>query len=146
MGFSTERPDATDETAENNTKIASYGLDDIADDSNSVDPNNLLSQQVLLATSSKGQARKSDIHQQTFYHNLFAGVCSGTATSIVCAPLDLLRTRMQVLGDLASASSTPRAAWAMIRHMWQTEGVAGYFRGLNATLWTVPAFWGVYCK
>lgn len=91
-------------------------------------------------------------HPSYVYHNLVAGVCSGTATSIVCAPLDLLRTRMQVLGELQqqqsstrSTTSTPRAVFTLMRHMWQTEGMAGYFRGLHATLWTVPAFWGVYC-
>lgn len=77
------------------------------------------------------------------WSSLFAGVGSGALASIVCAPLDLLRTRMQVWGDLANHNKK-EGAWYFLRNIAQTEGVKGYFRGLGATLATVPLFWGLY--
>ncbi|KAK1744922.1 mitochondrial carrier protein [Skeletonema marinoi] len=74
--------------------------------------------------------------RQNFVSSLIAGVGSGSLASIVCAPLDLLRTRMQVSGGLEKGSAT--------RKLSNQYGFRGCFRGLGATLATVPAFWGLY--
>lgn len=79
------------------------------------------------------------------YSSLFAGIVSGTISSVVCAPLDLLRTRMQVWGDVSSSSNlSGKKMMASMREIAVNEGWRGYFRGLNATLATVPLFWGIY--
>lgn len=75
------------------------------------------------------------------WSSLIAGVGSGALSSVICAPLDLIRTRLQVRGDLNMPSSTLRQAFTEIM---EKEGWRGYFRGLGASLMTVPAFWGVY--
>jgi solute carrier family 25 (mitochondrial folate transporter), member 32 len=75
------------------------------------------------------------------WSSLFAGVGSGALASIVCAPLDLLRTRMQVWGDVATHKE---GAIYFLKTIRRTEGLRGYFRGLGATLATVPMFWGLY--
>jgi len=115
-------------------------------------------------------------HQQRdhvhYLSTLFAGVGSGALSSFICAPLDLIRTRMQVWGDIqqqqqqnqsssngtgtdvsksqksrlhrnrniASIGSPSQAFRAILKK----EGPKGMFRGLGATLVTVPLFWGVY--
>jgi solute carrier family 25 folate transporter 32 len=78
-----------------------------------------------------------------FIGTLTAGVGSGALSSIIVAPLDLVRTRMQVWGDVSS-SSLGLSAQGVFREIYQTEGFRGMFRGLGATLVTVPLFWGVY--
>jgi solute carrier family 25 folate transporter 32 len=75
-----------------------------------------------------------------YLSTLAAGVGSGALASILCAPLDLMRTRMQVWGDISSQTSTKEA----FQQILQKEGWKGMFRGLGATLVTVPLFWGVY--
>eukprot|EP00980_Cylindrotheca_fusiformis_P001044 scaffold288_cov97-Cylindrotheca_fusiformis.AAC.2 len=76
---------------------------------------------------------------------LVAGVGSGAMSSMICAPLDLVRTRMQVWGELSSSSSSSvLSPMAVVREIYQTQGIKGMFRGLGATLVTVPLFWGVY--
>jgi Mitochondrial carrier protein len=72
---------------------------------------------------------------------LIAGVGSGALSSVICAPLDLIRTRLQVRGDLNLGDMTLRRAFTEIM---DKEGPRGYFRGLGASLLTVPSFWGVY--
>lgn len=89
--------------------------------------------------------------------SLLAGVGSGTISSVACAPLDLLRTRMQVMGSLSAIElakvkiKSPNAINTrslnipqMLKEVVVQDGVLGCFRGLGATLATVPAFWGIY--
>lgn len=88
------------------------------------------------------------------YSSLMAGIGSGIVSGIACAPLDLIKTRMQIWGSIVGASGTTTATSRssigtivhMLRDIVRTEGITGCFRGLGATLITVPAFWGVYCK
>jgi solute carrier family 25 folate transporter 32 len=76
------------------------------------------------------------------YSSLLAGVGSGALASIICAPLDLIRTRLQVWTDVKHSPTV--AIPQMLRDIIRQDGITGCFRGLGATLVTVPAFWGVY--
>lgn len=77
-----------------------------------------------------------------FVSTFLGGVGSGVLSSFVCAPLDLIRTRIQVWGDVGAGSKmTPLRAF---REIIEKEGWRGMFCGLGATLVTVPFFWGVY--
>lgn len=78
-----------------------------------------------------------------FVSTFAAGIGSGFLSSIICAPLDLVRTRMQVWGEVGS-SATQTTPTQAIKEILQREGWRGMFRGLGATLVTVPLFWGVY--
>ncbi|CAB9508415.1 dinucleotide transporter 2, mitochondrial [Seminavis robusta] len=94
--------------------------------------------------SAQQQQQQSTLQRDPVYlwSSLFAGVGSGALSSVICAPLDLVRTRLQVWTDLKKApASSLREALVDIG---RTEGFTGYFRGLGAALCTVPAFWGVY--
>jgi len=75
------------------------------------------------------------------YSSLAAGIGSGVVSSLICAPLDLIRTRLQVFPSSAHNMSM----LSMLRDILRHDGLAGCFRGLTATLLTVPVFWGVYC-
>jgi hypothetical protein len=85
------------------------------------------------------------------WSSLAAGVGSGALASMLCAPLDLVRTRMQVWGQVVrskngAAFTGSTSLTGMLREIIQRDGWRGCFRGLGATLVTVPFFWGVYCK
>lgn len=86
-------------------------------------------------------------NQQNFVSSLIAGVGSGSLASVVCAPLDLVRTRMQVAGGLEAtknAQSQHANIIKSIHEIYLLDGIRGCFRGLGATLATVPTFWGIY--
>mmetsp|Transcript_11490 Transcript_11490/g.29078 ORF Transcript_11490/g.29078 Transcript_11490/m.29078 type:complete len:391 (-) Transcript_11490:2326-3498(-) len=100
------------------------------------------------------QQERDHVH---YLSTLFAGVGSGALSSFICAPLDLIRTRMQVWGDIqqqqqqkqssSKVSSTNASIGSpskAFRAILKKEGPKGMFRGLGATLVTVPLFWGVY--
>lgn len=97
-------------------------------------------------TASKATSAPVPFDPLHLYSSLVAGVGSGIAASITCAPLDLIRTRLQVWGEVTGKQGTLTVIPQMIREIVRNEGWTGCFRGLGATLITVPAFWGVYCK
>lgn len=73
---------------------------------------------------------------------LISGAGAGIACSILCAPLDVAKVRMQVQGSLhmhkySTASQT-------LKLIFKEEGIRGCFRGLGPTLVTVPLFWSIY--
>uniref|UniRef100_A0A7S4W391 Mitochondrial carrier protein n=1 Tax=Ditylum brightwellii TaxID=49249 RepID=A0A7S4W391_9STRA len=82
--------------------------------------------------------------------SIIAGAGSGGIASVVCAPLDLVRTRMQVMGTSTSAEAAAAAGltndgiYSTVHAIFKKEGIAGCFRGLGATLATVPTFWAIY--
>jgi len=78
-----------------------------------------------------------------YVSSLIAGVGSGSLASVVCAPLDLVRTRLQVAGGLGKSARKARIIKSLYE-VYLVDGVRGCFRGLGATLATVPAFWGIY--
>ena len=103
-------------------------------------------EEVFIAKSSTKDSKKIDaklVERQNFMSSIIAGVGSGSLASIVCAPLDLLRTRMQVVGGLENGSTNPKIIKS-IYEIYASDGIRGCFRGLGATLATVPAFWGLY--
>lgn len=103
-------------------------------------------EEVFIAQSSTKDSKIIDaklVERENFMSSIIAGVGSGSLASIVCAPLDLLRTRMQVVGGLENGSTNPKIIKS-IYEIYASDGIRGCFRGLGATLATVPAFWGLY--
>jgi len=69
--------------------------------------------------------------------------------TLVCSPLDVLKTRFQVQGAvLRSTADTTAEAYKgilrTVRTIFAEEGFAGFYRGLGPALFTVPIFWGLY--
>uniref|UniRef100_A0A7S2K0U6 Mitochondrial carrier protein n=1 Tax=Leptocylindrus danicus TaxID=163516 RepID=A0A7S2K0U6_9STRA len=75
-----------------------------------------------------------------------AGAASGIISSVLCAPLDLVKTRLQVQGSLAAAAgnSAEMTTAQMFADIIKHDGYMGCFRGLTPTLSCVPVFWGIY--
>lgn len=99
----------------------------------------------LTDKSSLSRNKPEDRGWNHFVSTLAAGVGSGALSSTICAPLDLMRTRMQVWGDMSSSFQGEKLKPRQVfQEIYQKEGPKGMFRGLGATLVTVPLFWGVY--
>jgi len=128
----------------------------------------LREESVTRKVEGKTSTKENKTYPHHFISSLLSGVGSGALSSIACAPLDLIRTRMQVMGDVhvpnVSNNSETKAGhstkiftrqhfhrsaqslsvYRAIRDVIATDGIKGCFRGLGATLVTVPTFWGMY--
>lgn len=76
--------------------------------------------------------------------SLAAGVGAGVICTLVCAPLDVTKVRLQVQGTLGNSSRYSGGVYASIRKIYVEEGLKGVFKGVGPALVTVPLFWGVY--
>jgi hypothetical protein len=95
-------------------------------------------QQQQQQQQSSTSTRRDHVH---YLSTLFAGVGSGALSSFICAPLDLIRTRMQVWGEIQDKQGnkkkiTPGEAF---RAIIKKEGPKGIFRGL------VRSHFSCYC-
>lgn len=103
------------------------------------------------------QRMKTKMEQNHVTSSFLAGIGSGVVASVFCAPLDLIRTRMQVMGEVKSAAAASGrsvasadaripslSVYRAIADIVKEDGFRGCFRGLGATLATVPLFWGIY--
>jgi len=100
-----------------------------------------------LSDSPTNSQSSVNLSQRETIFSFMAGIGSGAASSVVCAPLDLIRTRMQVMGDLKLISKHPAMSssiYVALKNTIATDGVRGCFRGLGVTLLNVPTFWGLY--
>ena len=96
------------------------------------------------ATSRKNSVSDNITNTSSLMKGL-AGMGSGAISSVVCAPLDLVRTRMQVMGGLDGKQLNNRKGMlCTLKDILAQEGYLGCFRGLGASLATVPIFWGIY--
>jgi Mitochondrial carrier protein len=145
------------DTGMDNTHTAKNGFTSSPDESSTTSTSrHEIAETAGLAVTHARLAQGESRDPNYLYSSLMAGLASGTVSSIVCAPLDLVRTRMQVWGVVADQGSTSingantkksrHLVVQIFRDILQKEGIAGCFRGLTATLLTVPVFWGVYCE
>ncbi|KAA8492751.1 Mitochondrial nicotinamide adenine dinucleotide transporter 1 [Porphyridium purpureum] len=72
-----------------------------------------------------------------------AGAFSGFAITVLFNPLDVIKTRIQVQSKRPEPGA-PRTTMQVIAHLYRTEGGAGFYKGLNASLWALVPTWAVY--
>lgn len=68
---------------------------------------------------------------------------AGIICTLVCAPLDVLKVRLQVQGQLGMSKYHGNLI-SNTYQIFREEGIRGTFRGVGPALLTVPIFWGVY--
>lgn len=76
-------------------------------------------------------------------HHLVAGVIGGVVTTLMLAPLDLIKVRFQVQ-DGALHAIRYRSVWGAARAIVAEEGLRGLYRGVVPACWGAGASWGLY--
>jgi solute carrier family 25 folate transporter 32 len=87
------------------------------------------------------QRRKTPAQRQSI--ELFSGMVAGLISTLVCAPLDIAKTRLQVQGSLGLHSYSGNTV-RIIAKIFVDEGIPGLFRGVGPALFTLPLFLGIY--
>ena len=71
-----------------------------------------------------------------------AGMGAGVLSAIMCSPLDVAKTRVQVQTSLGDAKY--RGVFGALATIYADEGLAGWFRGIAPAMCSVAVFWSVY--
>ncbi|XP_067621574.1 mitochondrial basic amino acids transporter isoform X2 [Eurosta solidaginis] len=87
-----------------------------------------------------GNIQRGMTDSNSLYSHFVAGCASGFVQSIVCSPMELAKTRMQVQ-HLDPKAPQFKSPFKSIRHVIKNEGYKGAFRGLGMTaMRDVPGF------
>eukprot|EP00668_Euglena_longa_P045730 GGOE01061410.1.p1 GENE.GGOE01061410.1~~GGOE01061410.1.p1 ORF type:complete len:307 (+),score=68.75 GGOE01061410.1:83-1003(+) len=79
------------------------------------------------------QSDGSDGAREELWQTIIASTASGIAARVVCHPLDTCKSRLQASSK--AATTTPyRGLLHVARATWAGEGLAGFYRGIGATL------------
>lgn len=71
-----------------------------------------------------------------------AGAGGGVVCTLVCSPLDVVKTRLQIQTHIGIKKySGLSGAFSTI---WREEGVRGLYKGIEPSLITIPLFWAMY--
>lgn len=62
--------------------------------------------------------------------------------TLVCYPLDLLKTRLQVSGEGVKKSEYPNTI-ALVRDITKKQGISGFYKGLSASILRQAVYTGV---
>ncbi len=72
-----------------------------------------------------------------------SGAGAGILCTILCAPFDVAKVRLQIQGSLG-VQKYSGGVLSIMKGIYREEGARGLFKGLGPALLTVPLFWGVY--
>jgi Mitochondrial carrier protein len=97
-------------------------------------------------TNAAGEHTESSHNALKDWIPSFAGAGAGAVTSILCSPLDLAKTRLQVQNAIAPATATVKLKYVgvfpTLRTIFLEEGLRGWYQGLTPALISIPVFWG----
>ncbi|XP_068198651.1 mitochondrial basic amino acids transporter-like isoform X2 [Antennarius striatus] len=77
-------------------------------------------------------------------NQFLAGVAAGTLQCVVCCPMELVKTRMQLLGTKKSSKKLYKNSMDCFLHIYKEEGLRGINRGMVTTLLREAPSFGVY--
>ncbi|XP_037959327.1 mitochondrial basic amino acids transporter isoform X2 [Teleopsis dalmanni] len=91
-----------------------------------------------------GNIQRFSDHPESLQSHFMAGSIAGVFQSIVCSPMELAKTRVQLQHDAPNAIQF-KSPWDCFKHIVRTEGIRGTFKGLPVTtLRDVPGFAGYF--
>lgn len=75
----------------------------------------------------------SQCNQESLFLKIASGCAAGATASFICNPTDVIKVRMMADTSTASSSRRYKSIWTALGAIWETEGVAGLYRGVWAT-------------
>uniref|UniRef100_A0A182K5D4 Mitochondrial carnitine/acylcarnitine carrier protein CACL n=1 Tax=Anopheles christyi TaxID=43041 RepID=A0A182K5D4_9DIPT len=80
-----------------------------------------------------GNIQRRTTNPDSLYSHFLAGSAAGLAQSIVCSPMELIKTRLQLQDNLPRGAERFSGPLDCTRSIWRREGARGIFRGLGIT-------------
>lgn len=87
-----------------------------------------------------GNVQRQSTDPDSLIAHFCAGSAAGLSQSVICSPMELVKSRMQIQNNVVGAikHSSP---FACLKHEWKHEGRRGVFKGLGITVARdVPGF------
>lgn len=79
-----------------------------------------------------GNVQKNNSNPESLNAHFLAGSAAGMAQSVICSPMELIKTRLQ-LQDNIKGIEKAKGPIDCIKHIWKKKGTRGIFKGLGIT-------------
>ncbi|KAI3624653.1 hypothetical protein CBS14141_003081 [Malassezia furfur] len=89
------------------------------------------------------QAGRSSHMNAQARDSAIAGASAGLVSSVVTCPLDVIKTRLQVMAEPGTKAGFYRVGH-IISRIWHDDGLRGYYRGLVPTMVGYLPTWAIY--
>ena len=73
-----------------------------------------------------------------------AGTGAGVVATVLCSPLDVAKTRIQVQSSAHGQAARYSGVVSALATILREEGVAGWYHGFTPAVCSVGVFWTVY--
>lgn len=80
-----------------------------------------------------GNVQRRTADPDSLVAHFLAGSAAGLSQSIICSPMELVKSRLQIQNDIPNAVKH-KNPWSCLRHIWKNEGRRGVFKGLGITV------------
>lgn len=79
-----------------------------------------------------GNIQKRHSNPESLGAHFWAGCAAGGAQSVICAPMELIKTRLQLQDDIKGVQKHT-GPLDCIKSVWKTQGTRGLYRGFGIT-------------
>ncbi|KAL7041396.1 hypothetical protein ACKWTF_000755 [Chironomus riparius] len=87
-----------------------------------------------------GNVQRQSKDPESLIAHFCAGSAAGLSQTLICSPMELVKSRMQIQNNIPSAVKHNNP-FACLKHVWKHEGRRGVFKGLGITVARdVPGF------
>ena len=73
-----------------------------------------------------------------------AGTGAGFCATVLCSPLDVAKTRIQVQTAQSPGGGKYQGIWGALATILREEGIRGWYHGFTPTVASVAVFWSCY--
>lgn len=80
-----------------------------------------------------GNVQRRTTDPDSLLAHFFAGSAAGLSQSLICSPMELVKSRLQMQHDIPNAVKH-KNPWACLRYIAKHEGRRGVFKGLSITV------------
>jgi solute carrier family 25 carnitine/acylcarnitine transporter 20/29 len=80
-----------------------------------------------------GNVQRTTSDPDSLLAHFCAGSAAGLSQTLICSPMELVKSRMQVQNGIPNAVKHQNP-YACLKYMWRTEGHRGVFKGLGITV------------
>ncbi|KAJ3178121.1 hypothetical protein HDU85_005646 [Gaertneriomyces sp. JEL0708] len=77
----------------------------------------------------------------------FAGCVSGSVNALLSCPMELVKIRLQTATNASPTPSSSRSSHSLVNlitHLYRTNGLRAFYRGLGVTIWRETPSYGAY--
>lgn len=80
-----------------------------------------------------GNVQRNTSDPNSLFSHFLAGSAAGAAQSVICSPMELIKTRLQIQNDYPIAIKH-KSPLDCLRHIYNTERIRGVFKGFGITI------------